>query len=461
MADVDFIVAGAGGGLVGALRAAELGASVLVVEASEHYLRGNNTSMSTAMFPGAGSKWQIAAGLVDSPEIFAADIYKKTKDSADPTLTQALTRVSARLVEWMSESLDVPLELVTDFHYPGHSVDRCHTISGRKGDRVLSHLTGRISSNDLIDMMIPARLVGVARESNGELAAEIETPGGKTEIITARSVLMATNGYGANTEMVNQFIPEIASALYHGSEKSVGDSIRIGEGFGAATGFLDAYQGHAAIAVHGSTLAGWATVMHGAVLVNLEGERFGDETCGYSEYAAILARQPEATGWLIFDQRIHDLCLSFRDFEETVESGALRVADDVDELAKATSLPADRLKGTLEKVQAVASGDGVDPHGRLFFEAPISAPYIAINVRPALFHTQGGVLADAHANVITTAGEAIPGLFASGGAAAGISGHGASGYLAGNGLLSAFGMSFLAAESFLTEPSDESIQERA
>ncbi|MBT4949672.1 MAG: hypothetical protein HOK48_08735 [Actinobacteria bacterium] len=35
-----------------------------------------------------------------------------------------------------------------------------------------------------------------------------------------------------------------------------------------------------------------------------------------------------------------------------------------------------------------------------------------------------------------------------------ICGHGASGYLAGNGLLSAFGMSFLAAESFLTKPAD-------
>ncbi len=452
MTDVDFIVAGAGGGLVGALRAAELGASVLVVEASEHYLRGNNTAMSTAMFPGAGSKWQVAAGLEDSPEIFAADIYKKTKNSADLTLTEALTQVSARLVEWMSDSQDIPLQLVTDFHYPGHSVDRCHTIPGRKGDRVLSHLTGRIQSNDLIDMMIPARLVGVSREPNGVLAAEIEMPGGTTEIITSRSILMATNGYGANKEMVNKFIPEIASALYHGSEKSVGDSIRIGETFGAATGFLDAYQGHAAISVHGSTLAGWATVMHGAILVNLNGERFGDETCGYSEYAAILASQPEATGWLILDQRIHDLCLSFRDFEETVESGALRTANSVEELANATSLPSHHLKETLEKAQDIASGNGVDPHGRLFFEAPIASPYIAIKVRPALFHTQGGVLANAHANVITPAGDLIPGLFAAGGAAAGISGHGASGYLAGNGLLSAFGMSFLAAESILPQP---------
>ena len=42
------VVAGAGGGLAGALRAAQCGLDVLVVEASEHYRRGNNTSMSTA-----------------------------------------------------------------------------------------------------------------------------------------------------------------------------------------------------------------------------------------------------------------------------------------------------------------------------------------------------------------------------------------------------------------------------
>lgn len=89
MSDVDFIVAGAGGGLIGALRAAELGASVLLVEATEHYLRGNNTSMSTAMFPGAGSRWQRDAGISDSAAGFAADIMKKTKNSADSTLVKA------------------------------------------------------------------------------------------------------------------------------------------------------------------------------------------------------------------------------------------------------------------------------------------------------------------------------------------------------------------------------------
>ena len=70
-----------------------------------------------------------------------------------------------------------------------------------------------------------------------------------------------------------------------------------------------------------------------------------------------------------------------------------------------------------------------------------------IRVRPALFHTQGGLLVDAHARVLDDDDRPIPGLYASGGAAAGISGHGASGYLAGNGLLPALGLALLAAES--------------
>ena len=68
-------------------------------------------------------------------------------------------------------------------------------------------------------------------------------------------------------------------------------------------------------------------------------------------------------------------------------------------------------------------------------------------MRPALFHTQGGLVVDGAARVLHESGEPIPGLYASGGAAAGISGHGAGGYLAGNGLLPALGLAYLAAES--------------
>ncbi|MEP6629100.1 MAG: FAD-binding protein, partial [Lapillicoccus sp.] len=325
----DLVVAGAGGGLAAALRAAELGLDVLVVEVSEHFRRGNNTSMSTAMVPGAGTRFQREAGLDDSPARFLADVMAKTHDEADPRLAAALTDVSARLVEWLVDSVGLDLHLVTDFHYPGHSVDRCHTLEGRHGTALLDHLVQRVHDHDRIDLLVPARLVDVRLDDGRVVGVVLESPDGSTEEVPTQAVLLATNGYGADRDLVREHLPEIADAIYHGSEASRGDALRIGRALGAEAGFLDAYQGHGALAQRTSTLVGWATVMHGAVIVGADGRRFGNETSGYSEYAAVIAAQPGAAGWIVLDQRIHDACLVFTDFRQTVDGGALVWADDV------------------------------------------------------------------------------------------------------------------------------------
>ena len=442
----DLVVAGAGGGLVAALRAAQLGLDVLVVEASEHYRRGNNTSMSTAMIPGAGTRWQRAAGIEDSPDRYVADVLAKTHGEADARLARALAEVSAPLVEWLADDLELPLSLVTDFSYPGHSVDRCHTVEGRHGSVLLDHLAGRTRAAERIDVLIPARLVDVVTSEGEVRGAVVEQPDGTREEIPTRAVLLATNGYGADRALVAEHLPEIAAAVYHGSETSRGDALRIGTRLGAASAFLDAYQGHAALAQRTATLAGWATVMHGAVLLDLTGRRFGDETTGYSEYAAALAARPGAVGWLVLDSRVAEACAPFTDFRQTVESGGLVWADDAAALAAATGLPPRELAAELAETAAVARGERADRFGRTSFVAPLQPPYAAIRVVPALFHTQGGLVVDEHARVLRGDGAPIPGLYASGGAAAGISGHGASGYLAGNGLLPALGLAYLAAD---------------
>jgi fumarate reductase flavoprotein subunit len=445
MTGPDLVVAGAGGGLVAALRAAQLGLDVLVVEASEHFRRGNNTSMSTAMIPGAGSRWQKEAGIEDSGDLFAADVARKTHGEGDQRLARALGEVSAPLVEWLADDIGLGLSLVTDFHYPGHSVDRCHTVEGRHGTVLLDHLLDRVEQAG-IDLLVPARLVDVLLDDVGAVrAAVVERPDGSREQIPTRAVLLATNGYGADRALVAEHLPEIAKAVYHGSETSRGDALRIGAGLGAQSAFLDSYQGHAALAARSATLVGWATVMHGGFVLDTTGRRFGDETTGYSEYAAALAARPDAFGWLVLDRRIHDACLAFTDFRQSVESGALLEADDATALASIAGLPASSVAAELAETAAVARGERADRFGRTFFEAPLDAPYLIARVVPALFHTQGGLVVDEHARVLRPGGAPIPGLYASGGAASGISGHGAAGYLAGNGLLPALGLAFLAA----------------
>lgn len=452
MSDVDLLVAGAGGGLAGALRAAQLGMSVVVVEANEHYLHSNNTSMSTAMIPGAGSRFQRAAGIDDSSERFLADIRQKTNGETAETVARALAGVSAELVEWLVDHLDLPIELPTDFHYPGHSAQRVHTIPARHGAALLRHLTSALDNTPNVDLLTPCRLVTVhPRQPGDELTAVVAYPDGNREQITAGAVLLATNGHGADPALVARHQPEIAAATYHGSEYSSGDALKIGAELGAETAYLDAYQGHAALSAAARTLVTWTTVMHGAVVLNAYGHRFGDESTGYSEYAATLAAQPEATGWLVFDTRIHELSLSFTDYSDVLAAGAVRTAGSVAELARVVDVPTETLAAELAELETVANGTRhADRFGREYFEQPLIPPYKAVRIVPALFHTQGGLWVDEHARVLTGGGLPIRNLYAAGGAAVGISGRGASGYLAGNGLLPALGLSYLAAEHAAT-----------
>src|SRR5690606_20959454 len=134
------------------------------------------------------------------------------------------------------------------------------------------------------------------------------------------------------------------------------------------------------------------------------------------------------------------------DFKDTVESGAVRWGDTPRELAAAVGVDPDGLAATIARTAELAAGQLRDEFDRTEWVAPLRPPYAGIRVVPALFHTQGGLRVDGHARVLRSDGTPIRGLYASGGAAMGISGHGASGYLAGNGLLPALGLAFLAAE---------------
>src|SRR4051794_20082517 len=79
-----------------------------------------------------------------------------------------------------------------------------------------------------------------------------------------------------------------------------------------------------------------------------------------------------------------------------------------------------------------------DGFGRCFVGVPeLQAPLHAVRVTGALFHTQGGLVVDRSARVLRRDGRPLPNLFAAGGAACGVSGATAAGYLSGNGLLTA------------------------
>jgi fumarate reductase flavoprotein subunit len=81
----------------------------------------------------------------------------------------------------------------------------------------------------------------------------------------------------------------------------------------------------------------------------------------------------------------------------------------------------------------------------------LQAPFYAVKVTGALFHTQGGLDIDTHCRVLREDGSALPNLLAAGGAARGVSGNAVWGYLSGNGLLSAVAGGRIAAQTAVTQ----------
>ncbi|GIX14951.1 MAG: fumarate reductase flavoprotein subunit [Paracoccaceae bacterium] len=434
---VPVAVIGAGAcGLVAALAAREAGAEVVVLE-RDAVPRGS-TALSSGMIPAAGSKAQAAAGVADDPARFAADIMAKNGGRADRGIVALLAERSGPTVDWLTERWAVPLSLVTGFRYPGHSALRMHAPPGRTGAELVAALLAAAEAAQ-IPVVTSATVTTLFADDDGRVRGlAIARPDGRVETLGCAALVLACNGYGGNPGMVARHIPQMAGAMYFGHAGNRGDALAWGQALGAAAADLSGHQGHGSVAHPHGILITWALMSEGGIQVNRDGRRFANEHRGYSEAAADVLAQPGGIAWCILDARLHRLGMEFEDYRNAVAAGAVLSAPDIPALAGLTGLPADALGETLAACAAMAAGRATDPFGRDFTtRPPLAPPWHAVRVTGALFHTQGGLVVDRQGRVLRPDGTALPNLFAGGGAARGVSGPEAAGYLSGNGLLSA------------------------
>jgi fumarate reductase flavoprotein subunit len=441
---VPVLVIGAGAaGMIAALAAHEAGAEVLVVERDA--LPTGSTALSAGLVPAAGTLWQREAGIADDPAVFAADILAKASGEPDPALVTLLATEVGPTLEWLHALHGLAFSVVADFRYPGHSALRMHGLPSRSGEELVGRLREAVEAAG-IDVLTDAHVDTVFKQEGGRVAGiGLQRPDGSREEVGAGAVVLACNGYGGNKALVARHIPQLADALYFGHPGNQGDAVLWGEALGAATRHLSGHQGHGSVAHPHGILITWATITEGGIQVNRDGRRFSDESHGYSEQAANVLGQPDGIAFTIFDERIAGIARQFEDFRAAEQAGAILSADSAAELARVTGLPSDALAATLAEIDALKSAGATDGFGRDFKGiAPLQAPYRAVRVTGALFHTQGGLVVDGHARVVLRDGSAMPNLFAAGGAACGVSGAQASGYLSGNGLLAAVALGRIA-----------------
>jgi fumarate reductase flavoprotein subunit len=442
-ARADVVVVGGGAaGLTAALRAAEAGAEVLVLERDA--LPRGSTALSAGLIPAAGTRFQIAADIADTPDAFAADIMAKADGEPDPAQVALLARAIAPAIEWLADRHGLPFSVVTDFSYPGHSARRMHGLPSRSGAELMDRLTAAAEAAGVAIVTGASVDTLIVAEDGRVMGLGLVRPDGTHDRVGCGACVLACNGHGGDPGMVARHQPEMAGALFFGHAGNRGEAVKWGVALGAATRHLSGYQGHGSVAQPHGVLITWATITEGGFQVNAAGRRFANESKGYSEAAADVIAQEGAVAWTVFDARIAGVARQFEDFRQAETQGAILTGETAEALAARARLPL-ALVSTMAEVEALKREGARDVFGRRWSGVPqLAAPFHAVRVTGALFHTQGGLVVDAEARVLRKDGSPFPNLFTAGGAACGVSGSKASGYLSGNGLLTAVGYGFIA-----------------
>lgn len=440
---VPVIVIGAGAaGALAALSARSAGAKVLVLDRDAQPTGA--TARSSGMIPAAASATQAARGIDDAPERFAADIQGKSGGRSDQRLVDAYTRESAAVLAWLEKDHGFDFELV-DGVAPGHSTARMHSMIERGGTALLSALYRALATGGV--KLQPGAVVTELIADGEQRVRGVRYRRGESSVVEigCSTVVLATNGFGANAELVAQHLPDVRAMPFAGHEGSVGDALRWGEALGAVSADLDGFVAHGSMIMPHRLQLPWSLMTEGAIQVNRDGERFVNEHEGYSEGALFVLAQPGGVAFNVYDERIHEVGLSMPGYLDAIAKGLIKRGATVRELAGQLGVATDGLEQTLAMVNSLAFDNEVDDFGRVFPATQmILPPFYGVEVTGALLGSGGGLVVDEGGRVLRADGTPLPNLLAAGGAARGVSGDAGGGYLEGNGLLAAVVGGFLA-----------------
>ncbi len=448
-------VVGAGAcGLVAAITLRDAGVDCVLLERDAR--PSGSTALSSGLIPAPGTAGQKREGVEDNPEQFARDIQAKTHGTAAAHLVKAYSEAIGPVLDSLQSQHAIEFIVLDGFLYPGHSVRRMHAVPEKTGAALVAQLE-RAALAAGADVLCDAKVIELWVDEQQRITGVGYTrPDGSAEHLRCDALLLACNGFGGNAAMVAELLPDMKDALFAGHTGNDGSAIAWGRALGSRTADLQGYQGHGSWAVPQGALISWALMMEGGVQLNALGERFHDETQGYSEAAVHVLAQPGGVAWNVFDSEILKLARTFPDFCDAEAAGALKTCADLTELAALIGCSAINSgafcahihwsKGQFDTQNEVFLASGGYSDGRIF-KRKLSAPFYAIKVTGALFHTQGGLDIDAQCRVLGENGAPLPNLLAAGGAARGVSGNAVWGYLSGNGLLSAMAGGAIAAKT--------------
>ncbi|MEU9289960.1 FAD-binding protein [Streptomyces sp. NPDC048275] len=405
---VDLLIIGAGmAGLTAGARAVRGGLSVAIVEI------GTDVGGSARF---AGYAWTAPSH----------DVMDEHNPRGDLALKRALVDRFADGISWIRsigvEAKDA--QRVLSFGR-GHQFDTNHYVDTCRG--IVLQGGG--------ELLLETEVERLVVEQGVVVGADLRTADGAHRQVRARTTLMATGGFQGDTALRTAHVhPHADRMQLRSNPHSRGGGYRLATRAGAAGSRDDAgFYGH--LIPRGIPFADPADFVdmslyysEHALLFNLRGERFVDETLGDHLTAMALLEQPESRGLLIADARV------FRDWivgsyvEGAVavdkyalasrRGGRVGLAEDLDELAylpEEWGYHGETIRNAVKLFNEHASAAAQTAPGRKLDLLPLDEPpYYVIETVPAITFPFHGIRIDDRARVLREDGRPLGGLLAAG-----------------------------------------------
>ena len=420
----DIVIVGAGGaGLSAAVAASETDGSLKIVVLEKQGILGGNTNYSTGGINAAETSIQQGLGIKDSKDLFYDDIMRGGKQENIPSLVKNFVENAPITISWLTglgaDLSDVGL-------MGGSSVKRTHRPNGGSaiGPHLMKILT-TASNKENIEIRTLNKVTELLTSIDGAVTGvKVQNADGSSYKLTAKAVIIATGGFGANLDMVTSLQPSLSGFATLNHPGATGDAFGWVKAIDGATIQMANIQIHPTAEAVNHILITEAVRGNGAILVNVDAQRFCNEMDTRDVVSAAILGQETRAAFLIFDQTVRK---SLASIETYANQHLLSEGTTIEALADCVGIPASTLSATISRYNAQQKAGVDDDFGRNATEMPVSletSPFYAVRVTPAIHHTMGGLSVNTETQVLRADGTAIPGLYAAGEVTGGL--HGAN-----------------------------------
>ncbi len=415
--EVDLVIVGAGGaGITAAIEATQAGKSVLVLEKMP--FAGGNTVRATGGMNAAETSVQAELEIEDSIQTFIDDTYTGGYEVGNLDLITTMAENSAEAIDWLAE-IGAPLPEVS--FSGGATNKRIHRPEGGAGvgDYLVTNLMEVVEelNIEILYNTTATEVVMTEGAATGVLASSNDTD----YTVNAKAVILATGGFGANSELFTEYRPDLEGFVTTNHSGALGEGIVMAQAVGASLTDIEQVQIHPTVHQESTIMITESVRGGGAILVNQTGDRFINELDTRDVVSAAILEQEGGYAYLVFDQQVRD---GLSAIEKYVDNGLTYEAQTIEELAALIGADAANLSASVESWNTAVDTQVDEAFGRttgMDVKAEV-APYYAIQIAPGVHHTMGGVTINTSAEVISTEGDVIPGLYAAGEVTGGIHG---------------------------------------